>query len=68
VLGLEVLDHLVKSRKSFWINGEGTVLQLIVDIKPDHIGGDPFGAKPGGDAPDLGFKPRSFLLCILDCR
>ena len=52
----EIRHQRRKVREGIWIDGEGPILVLVIDVKIKHVGRDLVCAKAVGDLPDFGFR------------
>ena len=56
VLLAEIRHQRRKVREGIWIDGEGPILVLVIDVKIKHVGRDLVRAKAGGDLTNFGFR------------
>ena len=52
----EIGDQRGKIREGSWIDGEGPILVLVIDVQIKHVGRNLVRAKAVGDLPDFGFR------------
>ncbi len=50
----QFIDHVGEGGEGSWIDGEGTVLELVVDVEVEGVGGDLVFAEAVGDSEDAG--------------
>ena len=56
VFSLELGNHAGKIREGCCVDGEGAILDLIVDVEINNIGRNSVSAETIGDLPDLRFR------------